>query len=70
MERPLQLPELFMVIATENPVEQIGTYMLPEAELDRFLMKLSIGYPEREMERDMARRHLAGELELSLSACG
>ena len=62
-----KLPELFMVIATENPVEQIGTYMLPEAELDRFLMKLSIGYPEREMERDMARRHLAGELELSLS---
>ena len=56
-----------MVIATENPVEQIGTYMLPEAELDRFLMKLSIGYPEREMEKDMAKRHLAGELELVLS---
>ena len=37
------LPPLFMVIATENPVEQIGTYMLPEAQLDRFLMKLSIG---------------------------
>ena len=57
-----KLPELFMVIVTENPVEQIGTYMLPEAELDRFLMKLSIGYPEKEMQIDMAKKHLQGEL--------
>lgn len=57
-----RLPELFMVIATENPVEQIGTYMLPEAELDRFLMKLSIGYPEKEMQLSMAKKHLMGEL--------
>lgn len=57
-----RLPELFMVIATENPVEQIGTYMLPEAELDRFLMKLSIGYPEKEMQLSMAKKYLMGEL--------
>ena len=37
----------FMVIATQNPIEQAGTYPLPEAQLDRFLMKTSVGYPER-----------------------
>ena len=46
----LPLPELFMVIATQNPVEQLGTYRLPEAQLDRFLMKISMGYPEKEKE--------------------
>ena len=61
------LPELFMVIATENPVEQIGTYMLPEAELDRFLMKLSIGYPEPEMQMKMAKMHLEGKFTEELS---
>ncbi len=61
------LPELFMVIATENPVEQIGTYMLPEAELDRFLMKLSIGYPDSELQMKMAKMHLGGELEAELT---
>ena len=40
-------PQPFMVIATQNPVEQAGTYPLPEAQLDRFLMKTSIGYPSR-----------------------
>ena len=37
-----------MVIATQNPIEQAGTYRLPEAQLDRFLMKTSVGYPDRE----------------------
>ncbi len=55
------LPELFMVIATENPVEHIGTYALPEAELDRFMMKLSIGYPNMEMQMEMAKKYLSGE---------
>ncbi len=41
------VPEPFMVIATQNPVEYMGTYPLPEAQLDRFLMKISMGYPER-----------------------
>ncbi len=45
------LPELFMVMATQNPIEQEGTYPLPEAQLDRFLMHVSIGYPEAAAER-------------------
>ena len=44
------LPEPFMVIATQNPVEQEGTYRLPESQLDRFLMRLSLGYPDRDAE--------------------
>ena len=51
------LPEPFMVIATQNPSEQIGTYPLPEAELDRFMMKLSVGYPAEEVT--LAKRFLA-----------
>ncbi|MDR2373767.1 MAG: MoxR family ATPase [Bifidobacteriaceae bacterium] len=43
-----QTPTLFMVIATQNPVEQLGVYRLPEAQLDRFLIKTTIGYPDRE----------------------
>ena len=46
-------PQPFMVIATQNPVEQAGTYPLPEAQLDRFLMKTSIGYPDREAGIDV-----------------
>lgn len=50
------LPKPFFVIATQNPVELEGTFPLPEAQLDRFLMRLSIGYPEQEDEREMLRR--------------
>ena len=46
-----QLPELFLVMATQNPIEQEGTYPLPEAQLDRFLMHLNIDYPDVESER-------------------
>ena len=46
-----ELPQPFMVIATQNPVELAGTYPLPEAQLDRFLMKLSLGYPDQEGEK-------------------
>jgi MoxR-like ATPase len=49
------LAETFFVIATQNPVEQHGTYPLPEAQLDRFAMKLRIGYPGRGPEREMLR---------------
>ncbi|WP_394691844.1 AAA family ATPase [Hoeflea sp.] len=49
------LPTLFMVLATQNPIEQEGTYPLPEAQLDRFLMHVKIGYPDRESERDILR---------------
>lgn len=44
------LPELFLVMATQNPIEQEGTYPLPEAQLDRFLMQVNVGYPDREAE--------------------
>jgi MoxR-like ATPase len=47
----------FLVIATQNPIEQEGTYPLPEAQLDRFLFKLRIGYPSRDQEREMVRLH-------------
>jgi MoxR-like ATPase len=46
-----------MVIATQNPIEQEGTYPLPEAQLDRFLFKAIMSYPPRDDERDMVRRH-------------
>lgn len=55
------LPSPFMVIATQNPVEYLGTYPLPEAQMDRFMMKLSIGYPDREQEIKMASEFLQGK---------
>lgn len=57
-----ELPELFMVIATQNPIEQLGTYRLPEAQLDRFMMKVSMGYPDKiKEETDIVRRIIDGE---------
>ena len=47
------LPELFLVMATQNPIEQEGTYPLPEAQLDRFLMYVKIGYPDAQVEQDI-----------------
>ena len=55
--RPLPVP--FFVIATQNPLEQAGTYPLPESQLDRFLFRLTLGYPDREAERQL----LAGDRE-------
>jgi MoxR-like ATPase len=54
--RSMRLPDPFMVIATQNPVEHHGTYPLPESQLDRFLMRLRIGYPDRASEREILRR--------------
>jgi len=51
------LGDAFMVIATQNPIEQQGTYPLPEAQLDRFLFKIVIEYPERDAELEIVRRH-------------
>ncbi len=51
------LPPAFMVIATQNPIEQEGTYPLPEAQLDRFLFKVDVSYPSRDEERLMVRVH-------------
>ena len=50
-----KLPELFMVLATQNPIEQEGTYPLPEAQMDRFLMKISVDYPRSEAELAIVR---------------
>ena len=55
------LPDPFMVFATQNPVEFLGTFPLPEAQLDRFMMRLSIGYPETESEILMAKNFMEGK---------
>ncbi|MBW2092059.1 MAG: MoxR family ATPase [Deltaproteobacteria bacterium] len=52
----MKLPEPFIVMATQNPIEYEGTFPLPEAQLDRFLMKLSVGYPSSEEEQEILRR--------------
>ncbi|HVR42213.1 MAG TPA: MoxR family ATPase [Thermoanaerobaculia bacterium] len=54
-KRGLALPSPFLVIATQNPVEHVGTYPLPESQLDRFLMKLTLGYPSSSHEKDLLR---------------
>ncbi|MFN3257413.1 MAG: AAA family ATPase [Ilumatobacter sp.] len=54
------LPDPFLVIATQNPIEYEGTFPLPEAQLDRFLFKLVVGYPSEEQEHDMLVRHHGG----------
>jgi MoxR-like ATPase len=54
------LPDPFLVAATQNPIEHEGTYSLPEAQLDRFLMKLVVGMPERDAEVSVLRRHAEG----------
>lgn len=55
------LPKPFMVIATQNPFEFEGTYALPESQLDRFLLRISMGYPDREAERQVLASHRDGE---------
>jgi MoxR-like ATPase len=55
------LPQPFMVIATQNPVEFEGTYPLPESQLDRFLLRISLGYPDRAYELEVLASHRAGE---------
>ncbi|MGC6464270.1 MAG: AAA family ATPase [Akkermansiaceae bacterium] len=55
-ERTLQLPDPFFVLATQNPIEQEGTYPLPEAQLDRFLFNIVVDYPDEAEEREIIRR--------------
>src|SRR5688572_2148884 len=52
-EQTFKLDEPFLVLATQNPIEQEGTYPLPEAQVDRFMLKLKVGYPSREEERQI-----------------
>jgi MoxR-like ATPase len=56
-----KLAEPFLVLATQNPIEQEGTYPLPEAQLDRFMLKLRVGYPTRDEEKEIMRRMAGGE---------
>lgn len=64
------LPDPFLVIATQNPVEYEGTYPLPEAQLDRFMLKLTVGLPDRDAERAVVARHAAGFNPRDLEAAG
>ncbi|UQN30074.1 AAA family ATPase [Brachybacterium kimchii] len=68
--RPRALPDPFMVVATQNPIEFDGTYALPEAQLDRFLLKAVLPLPEREQEVDVLRRHAEGFDTRDLAAAG
>jgi MoxR-like ATPase len=65
------LPSPFFVIATQNPHDQLGTFALPESQLDRFLMRISLGYPDRAAERDLFagadRREMVERLDNTLS---
>ena len=67
---PHPLPQPFVVVATQNPVEQEGTYPLPEAQLDRFLFKLHVGYPSEEQEVEVLARHDRGLDPHDLDAAG
>ena len=59
-EETFPLPNPFLVLATQNPIEQEGTYPLPEAQVDRFMLKVVITYPQREEERQIVSAHLKG----------
>jgi MoxR-like ATPase len=56
-----KLTEPFLVLATQNPIEQEGTYPLPEAQVDRFMLKLRVGYPSRDEEKEIMRRMASGD---------
>ncbi len=62
------LPRPFMIMATQNPVDMAGTYPLPEAQIDRFLMKLSVGYPSKQVESDIVRANISVNEKIKLSA--
>lgn len=62
-DETFRLPQPFLVMATQNPIEQEGTYPLPEAQVDRFLLKVVIGYPTPQEEKQIIRQNIHGELE-------
>ena len=64
-----KLPEPFFVIATQNPSEQVGTFPLPESQLDRFLMRIELGYPDREAERSLLSGANRRDMLASLKPC-
>lgn len=60
-DKTFPLPQPFLVMATQNPIEQEGTYPLPEAQVDRFMLKVIVGYPKKEEERQIIRMNNSGE---------
>lgn len=64
-----RLPEPFFVIATQNPAYQIGTFPLPESQLDRFMMRINLGYPDPRMERELLKGRSRREQAAELPAC-
>jgi len=66
-EESYLLPELFLVLATQNPIEQEGTYPLPEAQVDRFMLKVVVGYPSREQERKIIDRFDLTDSNISIA---
>ena len=62
-ENTFKLEDPFLVLATQNPIEQEGTYPLPEAQVDRFMLKLSIGYPSKEEELEIMRRQTGKQIQ-------
>ena len=69
--RPEPLPDPFLVLATQNPIEYEGTYPLPEAQLDRFLVRLDVGYPDEDAElRDAGARSAAASGPATSTRCG
>lgn len=68
-EKTFSLPAPFLVMATQNPIEQEGTYQLPEAQVDRFMLKVVVGYPTIEEEKLIMRENLAGEMPQVTPVC-
>ncbi len=66
-KKTFKLDEPFLVLATQNPIEQEGTYPLPEAQTDRFMLKVKIGYPGKEEEREIIRRNISGSIDTEVS---
>src|SRR6478672_4294802 len=64
-----KLPEPFFVIATQNPSHQVGTFALPESQLDRFLMRIELGYPDRDAERTLLQGVERRDMITALDAC-
>jgi MoxR-like ATPase len=64
-----KLPQPFVVIATQNPTQQIGTFPLPESQLDRFLMRIELGYPDANAERELLKGRDRRDMVLSLQPC-
>lgn len=64
-EKTFKLQEPFLVMATQNPIEQEGTYPLPEAQVDRFMLKVVISYPEKEEEKSILRQNITGAMPVT-----